>query len=174
MSSFLRSAGLTLHGGDIKAMNMKFVPLVIFAVNIVRIWPSTTLAQNLLATVRSNITDHILHFGLFYLLLVWFHLSLGYILSVTATKPGGYPNNAPRSYTAENGAIFRTKSAAENTLESMICFLIAVTICDKLANDDAQELIASWAVLAMLARTVYPGKSFMLSCSFLQLTSLFC
>jgi hypothetical protein len=41
----------------------------------------------------------------------------------------------------------------------MLFFVVAITICDKLANDGAQELIASWAVLVMLARTIYPGES---------------
>jgi len=80
------------------------------------------------------------------------------MLSVTLTKPGGYPNSAPRAYTAE-GAIYRVKCSIENTFESMVCFIIAVIICDKVADDNAQELIASWAVLVMLTRTIYPGES---------------
>jgi len=88
-------------------------------------------------------------------------LSLGYIICVVLNKKDGYPNSAPRAYTA-SGAIFRTKSAADNTLESMVCFLVAITICDKLANEGAQELIASWAVLVILARTIYPGESYMI------------
>jgi uncharacterized MAPEG superfamily protein len=158
MSSFLRSAGLTLHGGDLKIVSMKFVPMVLIVGNAVRMWPSTSLAKFVVDAVRSNITEHVLHFALFYLLLVWYIVTMGYILCVTATKPGGYNNSAPRTYTAE-GAIYRIKCSAENTFESMLFFVVAITICDKLANDGAQELIASWAVLVMLARTIYPGES---------------
>ena len=158
MSSFLRSIGLSLDGVGFIDLNIKFVPLIFIAVNTVRIWPSTDSAQMLLRFVKSNVTEHVLHFALFYILLVWFHLSLGYIICVVLNKKDGYPNSAPRAYTA-SGAIFRTKSAAENTLESMVCFLVAITICDKLANEGAQELIASWAVLVILARTIYPGES---------------
>ena len=116
------------------------------------------LGYNVILAIRSNMTDHVVHFALFYLLLIWYICSMGYIISVTFTKPGGYPNRAPRAYTAE-GAIYRTKCSAENTFESMVCFLIAVAIYEKAANDYAQELIASWAVLVMLARTMYPGES---------------
>lgn len=161
MSSFLRSIGLSLDGVDFIGLNKKFVPLVFIFVNTVRVWPSTAIAQMLLRFVKSNVTEHVLHFALFYILLVWFHLGLGYIICVTLNKKDGYPNSAPRAHTA-SGAIFRTKSAAENTLESMVCFLVAITICDKLANEDAQELIASWAVLVILARTIYPGESYMI------------
>jgi uncharacterized MAPEG superfamily protein len=161
MSSFLRSVGLSFDGADFFSLNIKFVPLVFIAVNTVRIWPSTAIAQTFLGFVKSNVTEHVLHFALFYILLVWFHLSLGYIICVVLNKKDGYPNSAPRAYTA-SGAIFRTKSAAENTLESMVCFLVAITICDKLANEGAQELIASWAVLVILARTIYPGESYMI------------
>lgn len=101
-------------------------------------------------------TDHVIHFALFYLFVIWFHLILGYIFCVTLTKPGGYPNSAPRAYTAE-GAIYRIKCSAENTFESIVSFIVAVIIFDKVATDSAQELIASWAVLVMLARTIYPG-----------------
>ena len=161
MSSFLRSIGLSLDGVGFVDLNIKFVPLTFIAVNTVRIWPSTNIAEMLLRFVQSNVTEQVLHFALFYILLVWFHLSLGYIICVVLNKKDGYPNSAPRAYTA-SGAIFRTKSAAENTLESMVCFLVATTICDKLANEGAQELIASWAVLVILARTIYPGESYMI------------
>lgn len=155
MSSLFSRAGLTLHGGDFKAMSLKFVPLNFVVINTVRMWPSTAFAKALVDAIRSNMTDHVVHFALFYLLLIWYICSMGYIISVTFTKPGGYPNRAPRAYTAE-GAIYRTKCSAENTFESMVCFLIAVAIYEKAANDYAQELIASWAVLVMLARTMYP------------------
>eukprot|EP00986_Skeletonema_menzelii_P017662 scaffold20957_cov144-Skeletonema_menzelii.AAC.7 len=158
MSSLFSRAGLTLHGGDFKAMSLKFVPLKFVVINTVRMWPSTAFAKALVDAIRSNMTDHVVHFALFYLLLIWYICSMGYIISVTFTKPGGYPNRAPRAYTAE-GAIYRTKCSAENTFESMVCFLIAVAIYEKAANDYAQELIASWAVLVMLARTMYPGES---------------
>ena len=139
-------------------MSLKFVPLKFVVINTVRMWPSTAFAKALVDAIRSNMTDHVVHFALFYLLLIWYICSMGYIISVTFTKPGGYPNRAPRAYTAE-GAIYRTKCSAENTFESMVCFLIAVAIYEKAANDYAQELIASWAVLVMLARTMYPGES---------------
>jgi uncharacterized MAPEG superfamily protein len=158
MSSFLRSFGISLHGVDFKIMSMKFVPLVLIVVNSVRMWPSTALAQFLVDAFRSNITEHVLHFALFYILFVWYALTISYILCVASTKPGGYNNSAPRAYTAE-GAIYRIKCSSENTFESMVFFLVATTICDKLASDGAQELIASWAVLVMLARTIYPGES---------------
>ena len=166
MSSLFRNAGLTLHGGDFSLMSLKFVTLQAIVINTVRKWPSTALAKLLLDVVRSNITNHVVHFALFYLFVIWFHLILGYILCVTLT-PGGYPNRAPRAYTAE-GAIYRIKCSAENTFESIVFFIVAVIVLDKVANDSAQELIASWAVLVMLARTIYPGE-FLLIVLFLLL-----
>jgi len=155
MSSFFRSIGLSLDGGDFKAMNLKFVPLMFVVISTVRMWPSSALAKVLVDVVRSNVTEHVVHFALFYLFVIWYLLNWGYMISVTLTKPGGYPNSAPRAYTAE-GAIYRVKCSIENTFESMVCFIIAVIICDKVADDNAQELIASWAVLVMLTRTIYP------------------
>ena len=158
MSSLFSRAGLTLHGVDFKAMSLKFVPLELVVINTVRIWPSTTLAKVLVDTIRSNVTDHVVHFALFYLFFLWYLCTFGYIISVTFTKKDGYPNRAPRAYTAE-GAVYRAKCSAENTFESIVFFLIAAAIYEKVANDHAQELIASWAVLVMLARTIYPGES---------------
>ena len=168
MSSLFSKAGLTLHGGDFTAMSLKFVPLKLVVINTVRMWPSTALAKALVDTIRTNVTDHVVHFALFYLFIIWYLCTMGYIISVTFTKPDGYPNRQPRAYTAE-GAIYRIKCSAENTFESIIFFLIAVAIYEKAANDYAQEIIASWAVLVMLARTIYPGESCLCICVFVSL-----
>ncbi|KAL7534613.1 hypothetical protein ACHAXR_008465 [Thalassiosira sp. AJA248-18] len=79
---------------------------------------------------------------------------MGYILSVTNTRKGGYNNSEPRTITSDSAVLRRVKATADNTLESMVVYLVAMVVTMGSKDDLTED---RWAVLFMIARTLYCG-----------------
>jgi len=147
LSDKLRQRGITLDGGGLSEIMIKFNTMLAINVAIVYNWPSSNLASTAVSFVKDMTgCNSIVHFALVYQFILFFHISMGYIIAMT-TRKGGYNNSMLR----------RVKATAENTLENMVIFLVAVVVMmgSLSLSDDRYADIEKWGVLFMIARTLY-------------------
>ena len=164
LAATFRNLGLTLHGTSFAAGMARFHIVVATSLVIVASFarPTNAVAAGLVSFVEDSTgCRSVVHLALAYLLAVWFHVNLSYIVMVMATREGGYDNSAPRTMLPGSAALGRLKAAADNTQDSLVQFLVAVAVLsgaragDSL-EEEAEDAVKRWAVLAMLARTAYP------------------
>ena len=160
----LHNLGLTLHGTSFATGMARFHVVVAISLLIVASFarPTNAVAAGLVSFVEDATgCRSVVHLALAYLLAVWFHVNMSYIVMVMATREGGYDNSAPRTMVPGSAALGRLKAAADNTQDSLVQFLVAVAVLsgaqagDSL-DEEAEGAVKRWAVLAMLARTAYP------------------
>jgi len=157
LSDKLRQRGITLDGGGLSEIMIKFNTMLAINVAIVYNWPSSNLASTAVSFVKDMTgCNSIVHFALVYQFILFFHISMGYIIAMT-TRKGGYNNSEPRTMTADSPMLRRVKATAENTLENMVIFLVAVVVMmgSLSLSDDRYADIEKWGVLFMIARTLY-------------------
>ena len=158
LSEKLRQHGITLDGGGLSEIMIKFNTMLAINVAIVYNWPSSNLASTTVSFVKDMTGCHsVVHFALVYQFILFFHISMGYIIAMTSTRKGGYNNSEPRTMTADSAMLRRIKATAENTLENMVIFLVAVVVMmgSISLSDDRYADIEKWGVLFMMARTLY-------------------
>ena len=160
LADTLRKNGLTLDGGGLSEALFKFNTLVAINIAIVYNWTSTSLSSTVVSFVKDKTgCQSVAHFALAYQFILFFHISMGYILSMTNTRKGGYDNSEPRSMVADSAILRRVKASAENTLENMVIFLVAVVVMmgsEDTLSEERQGDIEKWSVLFMIARTLCP------------------
>ena len=159
LSDKLRKNGITLDGGGLSEIMIKFNTMLAINIAIVYNWPSSNLASTAVSFVKDKTGCHsIVHFALVYQFILFFHLSMGYILAMTSSRKGGYNNSEPRTMKADSAMLRRIKATAENTLENMVIFLVAVVVMmssEDSLSDDRKSDIEKWGVLFMMARTLF-------------------
>lgn len=164
LAATFRNLGLTLHGTSFAAGMARFHIVVATSLVIVASFarPTNAVAAGLVSFVEDATgCRSVVHLALAYLLAVWFHVNLSYIVMVMATREGGYDNSAPRTMVPGSATLGRLKAAADNTQDSLVQFLVAVAVLsgaragDSL-DEEAEDAVKRWAVLVMLARTAYP------------------
>jgi uncharacterized MAPEG superfamily protein len=158
LSDKLRKNGITLDGGGLSEIMIKFNTMLAINIAIVYNWPSSNLASTAVSFVKDKTgCQSIVHFALVYQFILFFHLSMGYIIAMTSSRKGGYNNSEPRTMTADSAMLRRVKATAENTLENMVIFLVAVVVMmgNESLSVDRKSDIEKWSVLFMIARTLY-------------------
>jgi len=160
LASALREKGFTLHGADFATLNVKFNAVTALVIGTVYYWPKTSLSDTLLSLVEKTGCRSVPHFALAWIVILWIHVTLGYIFAVASTREGGYHNSNPRGMEIEEGPILRTRCAAMNLMESMAVYCSVLTIVGAAGNELGEETersIAKWSCMVMVARTLYVG-----------------
>ena len=160
LASALREKGLTLHGADFATAFVKFHAVTAVVIGIVAYWPKSSLSDAVLSLVEKTGCRSVPHLALAWIVVLWVHLTLGFIFSAAATRKGGYHNSNPRGMEFEEGPVLRTRAAAMNTMESMAYYCSVLTIVGAAGGElgeESERSIAKWSCLVMIARTLYVG-----------------
>ena len=160
LANNIRSHGFSLQGLSLPTLMTKLIAMVASAIGIVVYFPSTSLSNTLVSNIK-QITGckSVPHLALAWLLHMWLIIQVLYVLLMSATQKDGYNNSEPRSMNPGGGRVYRLKCSADNTFESLVVFLVALAVLSS-AGDELGEaenaMINKWAVLSMIARTIYP------------------